>query len=243
MLAEDREGLARLERGKRALTELVETVKVQGGVRLALVGFAGRAKLLCPLTDDLDHFLFALDSAHPDLLGPAGRVSEDFTVGTSLQEAFVLARREIDSPDFQDCLLVSDGEDLTAFLPTVTGLSLHVLGVGVADRPSYIPTDKPEQPWLTYDGARVQTRRQDHVLSALAEQGKGLWIPEEARPRPLVSWFRETLATLPVREWDGGERQWLHQYRWFYLAALGLLTASWMPWILPRHPRERPLAA
>src|SRR5262249_9729203 len=47
----------RLEFAQKAVEKLVESLKQRGGHRVALVAFAGRARIICPLTNDYDHFL------------------------------------------------------------------------------------------------------------------------------------------------------------------------------------------
>src|SRR5262245_12995486 len=60
---------SRLERAREALRAQAKARRVQGGHRVALVVFAGKAKLACPLTHDLDHFaevVGEIDLAAPD---------------------------------------------------------------------------------------------------------------------------------------------------------------------------------
>ena len=47
---------SRLSRATDALQNLCDTLQQRGGHRIALVVFAGRAKVICPLTHDYDHF-------------------------------------------------------------------------------------------------------------------------------------------------------------------------------------------
>src|SRR5947209_4824237 len=47
---------SRLGKATEALREFADTVQARGGDRLALVAFAGRAAVVCPLTHDYDHF-------------------------------------------------------------------------------------------------------------------------------------------------------------------------------------------
>src|SRR5262249_5004961 len=132
MLAEDRisspppstlrgaasmEGYSRLDRAKRSLRDLADTLQRQGDYRLGLVAFAGQAKVLCPLTADYDHFRFALALAHPDRFGPAGRLSynDDGTAsGTSLRAALSLTATLHDPRvrGFEHVVLITDGDDL-----------------------------------------------------------------------------------------------------------------------------------
>ena len=61
MLAED----AAPSRLDRAKSEILELSVQLSGYRLGLVGFAGRASVLCPLTTDLGFFSLALNNADP----------------------------------------------------------------------------------------------------------------------------------------------------------------------------------
>src|SRR5262249_58131955 len=107
---------SRLERAGQALDDLSRAVERRGGHRLALVVFAARARIACPLTHDYDHFRQALaeqDAAnpHPDIR-PAG---DDVQSGTRIGAALRLAV-EAHDPHYrdhgtQDILLLSDGDD------------------------------------------------------------------------------------------------------------------------------------
>ncbi len=137
MLAEDA-APNRLTRAKAAIRALAEAVQRDGGHRLALIGFAGRADVLCPLTRDYGLFLKRLEDASAD--GVARR-------GTSIGEALRQAVRALGelAPGYADLVLVSDGEDhaglaleAAAMLGSL-GLRLHTAGVGDPDRDVPIP--------------------------------------------------------------------------------------------------------
>src|SRR6516165_8642199 len=69
MLAQDVLGKTspnRLGRARDGLLELADSVQRTGGYRLALVVFAARATVVCPLTHDYDHFREALLPLEPD---------------------------------------------------------------------------------------------------------------------------------------------------------------------------------
>src|SRR5438132_976589 len=61
----------RLARAKESLEELVDHVQAHGGHRLGIVAFAGRAQIVCPLTNDYDHVRTKLASHTADPLPPA----------------------------------------------------------------------------------------------------------------------------------------------------------------------------
>ena len=104
----------RLQRAKTALLDLVEAVKHQGGHRLALVVFAGRARLACPLTHDYDHFRTAGESV--DTNAP----TRNSNPALAPFRARALARRSMKRcwpttragiSGAHDILLLSDGDD------------------------------------------------------------------------------------------------------------------------------------
>ncbi|HEV3203961.1 MAG TPA: VWA domain-containing protein, partial [Gemmataceae bacterium] len=69
MLAQDVLGTSspnRLGRARDGLLDLVNSVQQRGGHRLALVVFAARAAVVCPLTHDYNHFREALLQLEPD---------------------------------------------------------------------------------------------------------------------------------------------------------------------------------
>lgn len=256
MLAEDRaslpnrslnrdgswgEGNNRLDRAKHYLRELADTLERHGDYRLGLVAFAGQAKVLCPLTEDYDHFRFALALARPDRFGTAGRLSyndDGAGFGTSLRAALSLAATLHDPRlgGFEHVVLVTDGDDLAGGWQTAvgrlrpTGMSVHVLGVGDKDKDCFIPSGRSEEPFLTYEDEaegrrRVTTRRQDKLLEDLAVAADGDYQPEEESAQPLVRWFEQSVAPLPPREWTEDRRPLLVQrYGWFFGVALALFV-------------------
>jgi Ca-activated chloride channel family protein len=75
MLAEDVEP-NRLAQAKAAARLLAEAVQRDGGHRLGLLTFAGRADVQCPLTRDYGLFLKRLEDATPDAVARRGTASE-----------------------------------------------------------------------------------------------------------------------------------------------------------------------
>jgi Ca-activated chloride channel family protein len=235
MLAEDNGPPNRLEHAKTELFNLVDQIQRRGGHRLGLIGFAGQAHVLCPLTEDLDHFRNSLDLAHPDRLGAAeriGRGAHDPGYGTSLRHALELALTSHDpeGQGFQDILLVSDGEDLAGdwrdALPGLqkANLAVQVFGVGDAKKDSFIPTGRSDRPFLLQEAGagyrKVTTRRRDEVLQAIAEETHGGFLPEG---HSLSEWFPEQLAGKQVRERSADQRPVLvHRYAYFFGATFAL---------------------
>ena len=257
MLAEDRasppvpipnrkgswgDGYSRLDRAKRYLRELAEVLQKNGDYRLGLVVFAGQAKVLCPLTEDYEHFRFALAIAHPDRFGPAARLGyndDGAGFGTSLRAALGLTAALHDPRlrGFEHVVLITDGDDLAGGWESAigrlrqSGMAVHVLGVGDKEKDSYIPSGRPEEPFLMFDDEegrrRVTTRRQDKLLEELAAAANGDYQPEEEDVRPLTTWFEREVASLAAREWTEDRRPLLkQQYGWFFAGALALFFVA-----------------
>src|SRR5262249_35433364 len=99
---------SRLERARTALGNLAAELRVRGGHRVALVVFAGKAQLACPVTHDLDHFAgvvgeIDLQAPDPDLVGG----SHGTRIGAALERA--LEAHDGPNPDARDLILLSDG--------------------------------------------------------------------------------------------------------------------------------------
>jgi Ca-activated chloride channel family protein len=236
MLAENP---SRLERAKQYVRELAEELQRHGEYRLGLIAFAGQAKVLCPLTDDYNHFYYALKLAHPDRFGSAGRLGyndDGSSFGTSLRAALNLAAivHEELLRGYEQVVLITDGDDLAGnWQPAIarlrqTGMAVHVLGVGDAANESRIPSGRAEEPFLFYvDESRgrllVMTRRHDEVLEAMTSAVEGVFQREESVQHPLVQWFEQDVKPLPAREWTDDRLPLLVQrYGWFFGAALAL---------------------
>jgi Ca-activated chloride channel family protein len=171
MLARDVPGPtsdSRLGQAVAALQDLANAAEKRGGHRLALVVFASRAKVVCPLTQDYDHFregLGQLDPLDPLLeIGPVEDSGSGTRIGSALLESVKLLR-EAPSPGYQDILLLSDGDDpaqdeewrLGVEAARKDKIPIHTIGLGDPSRPSLIPIpgagDFPEDAWHLHAGS------------------------------------------------------------------------------------------
>jgi Ca-activated chloride channel family protein len=233
---------SRLGKAKEALAELADAVQTRGGHRLALVAFAARAQLVCPLTHDYEAFrtkLAALDADSP----PANVRAADSVSGTRLGAGLRAAVAALDPRDrsAQDVLLITDGDDPADDDEWRTGLAdaraagvpIHVVGVGDPNRESPIPTVQGGR--LQFQGTEVRTRLHEEPLREIARRSGGTYLPAHTAAPPLADFFRTTIATGPTREAVQGTlpqppgRQGL-----FFAAALALLTLR-MPGVAPRE--------
>jgi Ca-activated chloride channel family protein len=226
---------SRQERAKKALLDLSYTVQKRGGHRLALVVFAAKAKVVCPLTHDYEHFRYILkkqDAADLPLDLRAG--TRGATSGTRIGEGIRLALEAHDPrfKGFQDILLISDGDDpagdgewgMGAAEARQHKVPVHTVGVGNPDTPSSIPIPGGV---LRHEGEVVQTRLQEQPLEEIARRTGGVYIPARTEHLPLGKLFRDYIDARPLREdTDDVLAVYQQQYSLFFASALGFLTLS-----------------
>lgn len=222
---------SRLQRARDALIDLADAVEWRGGHRLALVLFAGKAELACPLTHDYDHFRSKLDNLETvaqgrDLTPRPGEKS-----GTRLGQALSLAVSSDDPrfADTRDILLLSDGDDPIrdaewrngARVAAALGIRVHTVGIGDPNVASPIRLDSGP---LRHDDQPVRTRLEEAPLREIAELTGGAYTPARTRTLPLGSLFLDTIDRLRPRE-DSDDPLPVYQqrYAWFLVPALAFL--------------------
>jgi Ca-activated chloride channel family protein len=229
------ESPSRLLRGRDMILDLAGALRQRGGHRVGLVTFAGRPRLACPLTHDLDHFrevVAGLDVALPDPdLEQEGQAS-----GTRIGLALALATRSLDSevPGASDIILISDGDDpardgewrLGASTARTAGIPVHVIGVGDPDQLVSIPLGPDRTPLLVGETI-VQTRLQEGPLRDVANLSGGDLTVAGLRPLALGEFYLGSMTSDARRE-DSPDALPVYRprYRWFVGAALALLALS-----------------
>ncbi len=245
MLAEDvtpanlKEPPSRQQQAKDALIRLVRgTLQKRGGNRIALVAFAARAAVVCPLTHDYDHFcekLAELDAAQlPNDLRPAETSKSGTRIGAGLRLAV-----ETHDPRFrgsQDILMISDGDDplagdgeWRAGLGAVreAGIPVYTVGIGNPTDGGKIPTRDGQT--LTHGGKEVVTRLQPRLLQEIARRTRGTYTQAGVSPPNLGNLFQGAIERGPKREvLDDALPSYQQRYPWFFGAALFFLAAEMM---------------
>jgi Ca-activated chloride channel family protein len=221
---------SKLNRATDALQDLCDTLQQRGGHRIALVVFAGRAKVICPLTHDYDHFRDAvagLGEEPPVDLTPADAESGT-RIGLGLREAVTLL--DPNDQGFQDILLLSDGDDPVDDKEWQAGISearerdipVHTVGIGDPDIGSPIPAATGQ---LERGGGPVLTKLEEFPLREIARLTGGVYVPAHTKALPLGRLFREQMEERAVRESDADALPLLRQRApWFFAAAFGWLA-------------------
>jgi Ca-activated chloride channel family protein len=214
MLAED----APPNRLDRAKYEIMEMVDAMPNYRFSLVGFAGSASILCPLTKDVGFFQMVLNNASPDSISRGGT-----SIGAALQKG-VDAFAGGTSPKL--LVVITDGEDHGSGpldqAETAIALGIPVVTIGFgSEEGSPISLTDPETGAKTQmkdrDGNTVISRLDGELLREIALQTNGAFIPAgvasldlegivKSHITPIVnaSSVRQTTTQIPIHgRWIG----------------------------------------
>jgi len=221
MLAEDA-GMSRLGRAKDDIKRLLD--QVHGGM-VGLVAFAGRASVVCPLTDDYDFYRLALEDVGPYTV-PLG--------GTNLGEAIASAVKAFGDHGRQQraILLMSDGEDhgdtavKEATKAREAGVLVYTIGIGDDQRGALIPIEKDGQrKYLMYNDQQLWSKMDPAKLREIADAGGGEYHPSgqvTATQRTLEWVYTEKLVPMEKRAME--KRQVQQQYARFHWPATAALV-------------------
>jgi Ca-activated chloride channel family protein len=245
MLAKDVPSAAsdsRLGQALAAAKNLADVAEKRGGHRLALVVFASRAKALCPLTQDYDHFRDALDQVDaldPLLeIGPTAETPSGTRIGRGLEEAVRLLH-ESAAAGHQDIVLLSDGDDpaqeeewrVGAEAARRLKIPVHTVGLGDPSHASAIPI--PGSGDLRYHGSIASTRLEEKPLQEIADRTGGSYTPARTKALPLADLL---YAGRELRE--DSVPVFRQHYNWFYALSFAFLAFSFVIPEVPRKPKN-----
>jgi Ca-activated chloride channel homolog len=225
---------SRLERAHTALLDLAQGLHQRGGHRVGLIVFAGRARLLCPLTHDYDHFCSTMDNLEAEPfdpeLSPGSREDSGTRIGLGLHEA--IKAHDIRFGGARDILLLSDGDDpardgeyrLGADEAREQGIPVHVIGLGNPDEASPIRIAGKA---MVYDGQEVRSQLEEAPLREIAERTGGVYTAARTRSLPLGRLYLDLAAGQAQREQsDDALPVYRQRYLMFLLPAFGLLLMT-----------------
>ncbi|WP_406700240.1 VWA domain-containing protein [Singulisphaera sp. Ch08] len=207
---------------------LVRALGEDPGNRAAVVAFAGRGRLRCPLTENLGAALESLKELRPGDVQPGGT-----DLGAGLDVA-IDAFGEQDRAEGRTIILFSDGEDHAGTWATTindlrqAGIVVHSIAIGDPARGHSVPSGQGLAS-LTYQGSPVLSKRDDRAFETLARETGGAFLPIGLASVDLGRLYQKQIAPVArqkreaIRPSEKSER-----YPIFVATALALgLWGSW----------------
>ena len=182
-----------------AARSLVAALGREGGNRVAVVAFAGRGVVRCPLTENLGAVDSALQALRPGDVRPGG---------TDLGAALVAALEAFDDQEHEEgrtIVLFSDGEDhgqnWEANVNRLRQARVIVHSIAIGDRETGHPVPSGRDgEFLTYGGAPVLSRRSDRRLQDVSKATGGVVVPLGLATVDLGVLYDTRIARAEVRQ-------------------------------------------
>ncbi|MEL6712293.1 MAG: VWA domain-containing protein [Planctomycetota bacterium] len=223
----------------RAKNEIVALLDAMRGERAGLIAFAGLARSVAPLTQDMRTVRYFVERLSPN---------DNRKGGTDIGGALRLALERFEAADgggTQAIVLVTDGEDLTgeglaaAGEAKERGIRVHVLGMGT-EAGGKIPDG--EGGFVVDPDTReeVVSRLESSSLEAITDATDGIYLEAKGRVLPLEELYARAIQPMEGRNVvDGKERVPRDRYQWLLVlgVACALLSAALVD--SRRRPRRR----
>jgi len=178
-----------------AAADLLRALGDEPGDRAAVVAFAGRGAIRCPLTEDLEAAVEAVRSLRPGDVQPGGT-----DLGSGI-EAALGAFDDERHAEGRTIVIFSDGEDhaggWTSEVDRLRALGVIVHAVAIGDPERGHPVPRADRP-----GPTDTTRRSDVALAALAKATGGAVVPLGLASADLGSLYRDRIGPTARRRRD-----------------------------------------
>lgn len=219
MLAED-VAPNRLEKSKQIVSQIINKL---GNDRIGIVGYAGSAYPVLPITSDYSVAKMFLQNMNTDIVS---------SQGTAISDAIELSASFFDDPQTSKLLiLISDGEDHgegaeeAAEKAREKGMKIITVGVGT-EKGGPIPIKKrgiTESFKRDNNGEVVVTKLYPEGLKRIAERTKGGYV-YGGSTREVSEYVNNALQNIEKTEFESKQiADYESQYQWFLGAAFLLL--------------------
>lgn len=216
---------SRLRAAQREVESLLASLE---GSSMGLVGFAGQARVLSPLSTDREGLASIVETAGSSDLDVAGS-----DLGAALRLGALLLHRPGDRP--RAIVLVSDGENLQGDpLPAVSaarerGARVFTIGVGSSEGatiPVVDSTGATVRQWRDARGQVVVTRLDEGLLQEIAKRGGGRYERGDGTGRVALRIADEVRSEGGIETRGQTVRAYDERFPWFAAAAGLLLVAE-----------------
>lgn len=220
MLAED-VAPNRLDRAKQLVSQIINNL---GNDRIGIVGYAGSAYPVLPMTTDYSIAKMYLQGMNTDMVS---------SQGTALSDAIRMATQFFDSDETSKLIvLISDGEDHgdgandTSLIAEELGIKIITIGVGTPNG-GPIPIKGYNGQVAEYkkdkEGEVVITRLNKETLENIAENASGGFISGNST-KEVVNQIKNALDNIEKTEFETQQiAEYQTQYQWFIGIAFVLL--------------------
>lgn len=219
MLAED-VAPNRLEKSKQIVSQIINQL---GTDRIGIIGYAGSAYPVLPITTDYSVAKMFLQSMNTDIVS---------SQGTAIADAIELAGTFFDDPNTSKLvILVSDGEDHgegseeAAEKAREKGIKIITVGIGT-EKGGPIPLKRngiTESFKRDNNGEVVVTKLYPGALKAIAARTKGGYV-YGGSSRQVTDYVKNALQNIEKTEFEAKQvATYESQYQWFLGAAFLLL--------------------
>jgi len=230
MLAEDVTP-NRLSRAKQQIKDMVDEM---AGDRVGLVVFAGDTRQSVPITSHYEDFRQTLDAVGPHTVRVGGS-----RLGDALKAA---ANGFISKTNNHKAIVVfTDGEDqeskpdeVAKTLHAEQGIRIFTVGLGDMSQGARIPeTEDRRGGFVQYDGQQVWSKMNGQILSQIATDTDGAYIPAGTRNVNMAEIYHGYVANVEQTEFESAKiNAYIPRYQWFAAPALLLLLLE--VWITTR---------
>jgi Ca-activated chloride channel family protein len=233
MLAEDASP-NRLGRAKQQIKDIVDEM---AGDRVGLIVFAGEPRQSVPMTSHYEDFKQTLDFVGPHTV----RVG-----GSRLGDALTAAANGFLSKtnNHKAIVVFTDGEDQESKPDEVAqkmhaekGIRIFTVGLGDIERGARIPESNDNRGgFVQYEGQQVWSKMNGEILSRIATDTDGAYIPAGTRRVNMADVYHGYIANVEQTEFETARiNAYIARYHWFAVPALVLLLLE--VWITTQHAR------
>jgi Ca-activated chloride channel family protein len=220
MLAED-VAPNRLDRAKQLVSQIINNL---GNDRIGIVGYAGSAYPVLPMTTDYSIAKMYLQNMNTDMVS---------SQGTALSDAIRMATQFFDSDETSKLIiLISDGEDHgdgandASLIAEELGIKIITIGVGTPNG-GPIPIKGYNGQVIEYkkdkEGEVVITKLNQETLENIAENASGGFISGNST-KDVVNQIKNALDNIEKTEFETQQiAEYQTQYQWFIGIAFVLL--------------------
>jgi Ca-activated chloride channel family protein len=238
MLAEDASP-NRLDRAKQQIKDMVDEM---AGDRVGLLVFAGETRQSVPLTSHYEDFKQTLDSVGPHSVRRGGSRLGDAIKAAA--NSFISKTNE-----HKAIVIFTDGEDQESNPVQVAqqlykdqGIRIFTVGLGDMDQGARIPDEEAGgRNYLQYQGQQVWSKMNGQILSQIATETHGAYIPAGTKRVNMADVYHGYVANVEQQEFETAKiNAYIARFQWFAVPALALLLLEiWLTTRPIRRNREQ----